>query len=313
MTLLTMTVPDDPAELPGWLERRMMAPDFGRFIAELSAHFPPTSKADQPLHLIDRWLPMALEGGLAPIPPEVLSELLRYPPVLAAFQERVVTDGGAYWDDLPDASGDLSGRLERGKLALDQILQANAPASSDRAVPQAVPEGSPARAVQRAGGRGYKSWAIISTGIAACLAAAVAWLAISKPAEPPVLKSRIAWGWAKPDGLATDQSKPKDYLNKLAANAEEWSIYRPADANGVGQRIAELRLGCTLLMHSTYGPLTPPDKAWLLEHCRAWAKMLDGHQQALDAGADPMTVRAGVDETVRIMTTTLRDKAKQIG
>jgi len=313
MTLLTMTVPDDPAELPRWLERRMMAPDFGQFVAELSAHFPTTSKADQPLHLLDQWLPMALEGGLAPIPPEALSELLRYPAVLAAFQERVVTDGGAYWDDLPEGSDDLSGRLERGKVALERLLSANAPALGDRKVPRAVPKPAPTRAVKRSGGRGYRIWAFASTGIAACLAAAVAWLAISGPAEPPLLKSQIAWGWARPGGLANDQSNPRDYLNKLAANAEEWSLYRPGDAKGVGQRIAELRIGCTLLMHSTYGPLTPADKTWLLEHCREWAKMLDGHQQALDAGADPAAVRAGVDETVRMIATTLRDKAKQTG
>ena len=43
MTLVTMTIPDDPAELPRWLERRLVAPDFGQFIAELSAHFPATA------------------------------------------------------------------------------------------------------------------------------------------------------------------------------------------------------------------------------------------------------------------------------
>ena len=63
MTLLTMTIPDDPAELPRWLERRLMAPDFGRFIAELAAHFPATSADAQSRHLLDRWLPVALANG----------------------------------------------------------------------------------------------------------------------------------------------------------------------------------------------------------------------------------------------------------
>ena len=40
MTLVAFTIPDDPAALPGWLERRLVAPDFGRFVAELSAVFP---------------------------------------------------------------------------------------------------------------------------------------------------------------------------------------------------------------------------------------------------------------------------------
>jgi hypothetical protein len=94
---------------------------------------------------------------------------------------------------------------------------------------------------------------------------------------------------------------------------EEWSLHQPGDAAGVGARIAEFRTGCTRLMHSTYGPLTRADRAWLLEQCRAWAKILDAHQQALDNGADPLAVRAEVDETVRAIAATLREKAKQVG
>jgi hypothetical protein len=167
--------------------------------------------------------------------------------------------------------------------------------------------------VAKRNGRGHRIWAIVSTGVAACLAVAVVLQAGGRPEDPPIPKSQIAWGWAKPSGLAIDEPNPQGYLKKLAANAEEWSLYRPSDPAGVGTRIAELRLGCTRLMHSTYGPLAPADRAWLLEHCRAWAKMLDGHQQALDAGADPLAVRAAVDETVREMAATLREKAKQVG
>jgi hypothetical protein len=313
MTLLTMTIPDDPAELPHWLERRLMAPDFGLFIAELSAHFPATPADAQPRHLLDRWLPVALDQGLVPIPPDVLAQLLRHPAVLAALQERVVIDGGAYWDDLPGAADDLSERLEQGKRSLQRILSTPTPSSNGTAAPKAAPKAVPSGVTKRTGGRGYKIWAIVSTVVATCLAVAVVWPVVSRPDDPPVLKARIAWGWAKPGGLAIDQSNPKDYLNKLAANVEEWSLYRPSDPSGVGTRITELRLGCTLLMHSTYGPLTPADKAWLLEHCRVWAKTLDGHQQALDAGADSLAVRAAVDEMVREMAATLRGKAKQVG
>jgi hypothetical protein len=309
MTLLTMTIPDDPAELSRWLERQLMAPDFGQFIAELSAHFP--GSATQPCHLVDRWLPVALEEGLAPVPPEVLSKLLRNPGVLAVFQERVVIDGGAYWDNLPDTSDDLSERLERTRLSLERSLAADASATGRAA--RARPGAVPSETVKRTGAGGSRIWAMVSTGVAACLAGVVVWLASSGPGDPPVLKSQIAWGWAKPGGLAADQSSPRNYLNQLAANVEEWSLYRPGDSSGVGTRILELRLGCVRLMHSSYGPLSPADKAWLLEHCREWAKTLDSHQQSLDAGADPLAIRAVVDEMVREITTTLREKAKRIG
>jgi hypothetical protein len=180
------------------------------------------------------------------------------------------------------------------------------------AIPKVVPRVVPPEA-KRNGRRGYTNWAIVSTGVAACLAVAVGFLGVRGPGERPIPKAQIAWGWGKPSGLAADRSNPKDYLNKLAANAEEWSLHRPGDPFGVDTRIAELRIGCTRLMHSTYGPLSPADMAWLLENCRAWAKVLDGHQQALDAGVDPVAVRAEVDETVRAIAAALREKAKRVG
>jgi hypothetical protein len=312
MTLLTMTILDDPAELARWLERRLMAPDFGQFVAELLAHFPAAPVARQPGHLLERWLPVAIDEGLDSLPTDVLIQLLRHPALLVAFQERIVTDGGAYWDEVPAASDDLSGRFERGKMSLERMLAGDAAPPSADAVPStratAVTSG-----VAKRNGRGHRIWAIVSTGVAACLAVAVVWQMGGRLDDRPIPKSQIAWGWGKPGGLATDASNPKEYLNKLAASVEEWSLHRPDDVLGVATRIAELRLGCIRLIHSTYGPLAPADRAWLLERCRTWAKMLDAHQQALDTGADALATRAAVDETVREVAATLREKAKRVG
>lgn len=317
MTLHTMTVPDDPSELPRWLERRFVAPDFGRFIAELVAHFPAASDSPPSRQVLDKWLPVAMEEGLEPLPPDVLNQLLRHPATLAAFQERIVTDGGAYWDEVLDRSDELSAAFERGKRSLEEIVSADRPRSRKRTAPNVRPElrskTDRSAVAKQTAGRGYKVWALASTGVAACLAVAIGVMAARGPDEPPVPKSQIAWGWGKPSGLAADQSTAKAYLNKLAANAEEWSLHQPTDAAGVGMRIAEFRSGCTRLMHSPYGPLVPADRDWLLEHCREWARILDAHQQALDNGADPLTVRADVDETARKIATTLREKARQVG
>lgn len=299
MTLHALAIPDDPADLARWLEGQLVSLDFGRFLAELTAFFP-SSGPQPPRDVFDRWLPVALADGLDPVPADVLGQLLRHPAALAEFQERIVTDGGAYWDDVTERSEDLSRPFADGKRALDRILAAE-------------PAAGPSAVAKRTAGRGYKAWALTATAVAACLAVAVGILAFGDPEPPPVMKSQIAWGWGKPSGLANEHTNPKDYLNKLAANAEEWEQYRPTDAEGVGTRIAELRIGCTRLMHSSYGSLGPADKAWLLDRCRAWAKAFDGHQQALDGGAEPLKVRADMDETVRSITTTLRDRAKQIG
>lgn len=310
MTLHTLTVPDDPAELPGWLEQQLMSPGFGEFLAELSAFFPVVSGIEPPCHLLDRWLTVALTEGLRPIPPDVLTQWLRHPQLLTALQERIVLDGGPYWDTVAVGSDDLRDMLARGRQALDRVLAESAGPGGPVVVYGAGRKAGPGMA-RRGGARGYKLWAVASTGIAAVLAVVVGLLVVREPDEPPVLKSQIAWGWAKPGGLAVDVRTAKDYLNELADNAEEWFLYQPAARSDLGARIAEFRTGCTRLIHSTYGPLSPADKEWLLEQCRAWAKALDGHQQALDGGADVLTVRAGVDETARAVAVALRERARQ--
>lgn len=320
MTLRTLSIPDEPSELPRWLEGRLVAPDFGLFVSELLAHFPSDDDSAPSRELFDQWLPVALIDGLESIPAQVLTQLLRHPAALAEFQEQIVTDGGPHWDEVIERSNDLARSFNRGRRSLDNILSQDALPSKRKAIRRTTPKATtrsvlralPSEVANRTGRRGYKIWAIISSSVAVCLTVAVGVLLVRELDEPPVPKAQIAWGWGKPSGLAANETNAKSYLNKLAANAEEWSQHQPSDAVGVGTRIAELRIGCTRLMHSTYGPLKPDDKTWLLEHCREWAKALDGHQQALDSGSDPLVVRAEVDETVRSIAATLREKTKHL-
>lgn len=303
MTLVSMTVPDDPAALPGWLEDRLLAPDFGRLVAELSVHF---ATPAPPPELLDRWLPTALKHGLGGVPIDLLRQLLRNPTALADFQERVLTDGGAYWDGVADRSPALATPFTAGKYALDGLFAATPRPPEE---PLAVPSG----VAKPSAGRGWKVWAVVSTGVAACLAVMAGGLVLKSMEAVPVPKAQLAWGWGKPTGLAFDQNTPKGYLNALAAAAEEWSLDRPNDPTTLSVRLAEFRTGCSRLMHSAYGPLTDQDKEWLLARCREWGKKLDEHQQALDNGAKAADVRAAVDDTVKTITTTLREKAAQVG
>ena len=94
-----------------------MAPDFGGFIAELSALFPADPGTDPPPPLPDRWLTVALTDGLQPLPPDLLTRLLRHPPLLAALQERIALDGGAYWDTVSERSDDPRDPFVRGRAS----------------------------------------------------------------------------------------------------------------------------------------------------------------------------------------------------
>ncbi len=302
MTLHTLTIPDDPAELPRWLERRLMAADFGEFAAELAAHFPDACGTPALTTVFDQWAPVAAERGLSAVPADVLGQFLRHPVALAELQELVLTAGGPHWDEIAESSAELTAGFERGKTALDSLLAAGSDVVT-----------VPSERVRASRERVYRAWAAVSTGIAVCLAVLVGIQALDGPADPSASAARIAWGWGKPSGLAADQPTPAGYLNKLANNVEEWSRERPADATGVSVRLAEFRTGCSRLMHSPYGPLADADKAWLLANCRAWAKQIDDHQQALDGGANPVAVRADVDELVRAISTALRTRATDAG
>ncbi|MGL6097678.1 MAG: hypothetical protein ACRC7O_18000 [Fimbriiglobus sp.] len=300
MTLHTLSLPDDPTELPRWLERRLMAADFGEFAAELAAHFPDARGTPALSTAFDQWAPVAAELGLATVPADVLGQFLRHPHELAELQELVLTKGGPYWDEVAGSSDALTVGFERGKAALDSLLAVGS-----------EPPTVPSERTRPSRERVYRVWASVSTGIAVCLAVAVGMQVLDSLAEPSA--ARVAWGWGKPTGLAADQPTPAVYLNKLADHVEEWAQERPADATGVSVRLAEFRTGCSRLMHSPYGPLADADKAWLLANCRAWAKQIDAHQQALDGGANPAAVRADVDELVQAISTALRNRVKAAG
>ena len=292
MTLIAFTVPDDPAALPAWFERRLLAPDFGRFVAELTATFPsagPASAQD----LLGDWYEYALDAGFDQVPAKRLRRLLRQPSCLLGLQEAVLTEGGVWWDEVAADADGHDAAVARGR-AHHAALFAAPPAQTDR---------QPKRV------RTYKAWATVATALAACLLFVVGYLAWPTEREPRGQFEKIAWGWGRPGGLANDATNRADYLNGLAKSADEWFEQRPTHAPVVGQRIAELRAGCSKLILSSYGPLPPDDKTWLLAKCREWAAAMDRHLAAVESGADPVGVRTEVDETIRGISTALRDRA----
>ena len=108
--------------------------------------------------------------------------------------------------------------------------------------------------------------------------------------------------------MAPDASDRAAYLKGLAKSAEEWFEQKPTNAPMVAQRIAELRAGCSKLILSSCGPLPPDEKAWLIEKCKEWSRVMDAHLAAAEGGGDPVAVRGDVDATVRGISKTLRDR-----
>ncbi|HJZ58998.1 MAG TPA: hypothetical protein VKE74_28905, partial [Gemmataceae bacterium] len=201
MTLLTTGIPDDPAELPGWLERRLVAPDFGRFVAELAAAHPERPGDRVPVLLVlEEWYRTALADGLRAVPVRVLRELLRRPSALVELQEAVLTDGGPYWEALVEESADLTPGFERGRARLEAMFSAGSGPMLSPEAPredEAPAEPLPLARREPRPPKNDRRLLALSTALAACLLIALGVQAYRQKSATSAGEA-VAWGWAKP-------------------------------------------------------------------------------------------------------------------
>ncbi len=127
-------------------------------------------------------------------------------------------------------------------------------------------------------------------------------------ADPEPAAPASGWGWDRPGAIPNDVP-PSTYLTTLAHGADEWFNKRPTDPEGVKKRISDFRKGCSTLIASSHEPLAEEDRTWLVEKCKKWRDKLDEHLAALDAGEDPLAVRAAADETVTKLIKAMRARA----
>jgi hypothetical protein len=301
MRLHVVNIPDDPAQLPAWLEQQLVGESLGELVAELSVvHAAPAAGATSLSEVLGNRRRALLASGLAVLPASALKHLLQRPRLLLDLQELVLVEGGAYWQGLGAAAPAPGGVLERGRERLSDFL-----AAEERP--------RPARwLLSLRGGEGAwhrRPWFVSLATAAALLLAFGLYTAL----VPPRPAAETAWGWNRPGALAEDV--PADvYLNRLADAAEDWFGKQPDEPVELAKRIEGFRAGCSVLIFAPHRPLSPADRQWLVEKCRAWAANLDDHLRALEAlkaEDDPAPVRAAADLTVRSLITRLRERAKE--
>jgi len=303
MKLLVSDIPDDPAELPRWLDRHLVGLDLGALVAELTAVHGPSDEPSLTDVLGDR-REAVLAGGLSALPAPSLRRLLRHPRLLPRLQELVLTEGGPYWRRLTEADAALQTRALRGEGRLADLFAEPAPTLPLR------PAASPSPQTRGVGWR----YAMASLTTAAAVLLAV--FLFREPLARRVLgtgpppAASTAWGWEKLAAPAPGTPAP-DYLNALADAAHEWFDQRPADAPALAQRIGEMRLGCSRLILAEHTPLKDPEeRRWLRDKCRAWATKFDKSLTELEGGRPADQVREEMDGTVRKAVVTLRERAE---
>jgi hypothetical protein len=300
MRLLAMDIPDDPAELPGWLERHLVGLDLAALVAELEAvHGLPTGPVPTVRDVLGDRLDTVLAGGLERLPHEVLGRLLRQPRLLLELQEQVLVAGGDYWDRVDRPSADLDAGIGRDREWLDAFLR-----SPDGIKPatDVLPRFAP--------GAWYRRPWFVGLATAASVLVLVGAYELQRPTpDKQLVIAESGWGWNRPGAVRQDLPAPA-YLGRLADSATEWYQKRPDDPVALARRISDLRQGCSVLILAEHKPLPAEDRKWLAEKCRTWAAKLDSHLAAVEAGEDPLKVRAGVDETVRNLVEALRQRAQ---
>lgn len=287
-------LPDDPA-MPEFLERQLVGDRLALVVSEL-AERPGAMRAAGSLfqHWDDVTTALVLQHGLTRLPKETLRQLVKQPEYLLHLQERVLLDGGPFWDQIPRTPGIVEAH-ERGRHVL-----LNAP------LPVAAPA-SPARE-RRSRGVGYGVLTFATA--AAVLLGVFLGTRLIRPETPRPEQPAFAWGWSKPHVTANDVPAPA-YLNRLAEAAAEWHAERPNDTTQLAKRLHELRANCTVLLLAEHQPLTDADRTWLRERCRAWATTFDQQLVALEAGTPPADVRTVLDTTIDKLTAALRQRATQ--
>jgi hypothetical protein len=276
MKLIISTVPDEPAELAIWLERRLTGPDLEHLIEELTVvHGRETTSTN--LHeALASDLSIALDRGLGGLPESKLRMLLRHPGLLGELQDAIVESGSPYWD----------ARFDHPELK--RIAD-----SARQSFTQSVAR--PARTPI------YRRPWFVSLATAAVVIVAV-FLASSRE------RAASAWGWNKP-GLMTATNNRADHLNALATAAEEWRARPKSTPDELRKSLQEMRDGCTKLLAARHAQLTPDDRTWLMDKCVAWGTRLDRQLADLQNGMPVEDVRREADGTIEALVQALRARA----
>ena len=298
MSSAVLTIPDDPAAVPGWLERRLLAPDLHRLVAELEAVHGPPPAPPRLDDVLGGHAPAVLADGLGRLPRPALSLLLRHPALLPELRDRVLVEGGAYWDRY--LGDDLTAAGEQVADGVRAALRAAEPAPARR---------RPARWV------GYAVTAL-ATAAAALLGVYLAgWR--PPPRQPgvqpgPETAAAAGWGFQKVRQLPRDATDAQT-LSALADLASEWGKKRPETADELARRLVEFREGCAAIRLADGLPLSVPQRRWLDLRCGDWAAAIDHHLRTLEETRDVAAVRAAADRTTADIVRELRGRAAALG
>lgn len=272
MNLLSLEIPDDPVQLPDWLEAQLVGLHLGELVAELTAiHGQGMGGSLQAV--CGNQLDEVLQNGLARFSHATLQELLRQPQLLLDLQERIFIEGGEYWRTVP--------RTQEHQARVAAVWERLKQEPRDRSRGQ------------------YRPRFLAALALATALTLLFGWW-VQTPRDP-------VWGWNRPGVFAVAMAQD-EYLNHLADRANEW-FQQPRETRAqLQQRLREFRQACDDLIAAPHPQLEPELRDVLRTRCRNWAQKFDDQRVALENGAEVAEVRQAADETVTKLIGALRQQ-----
>lgn len=291
MGLRSLDIPERNDELASWLERELLDVHLLELVAGLEAFRSAPAEAPAIEDLLGDECEAVLTSGLSALTTAQLQALLRHPRRLLDLQELVLEQGGDYWQRLPTPPQTQSLVDTAWAQIQSHLTTPSTGASLARTVrPQ----------------RRQMLSRILAVAALICVGVWGWWKFQAPPAAPP------GWGWDRPGALTMNLSPP-EYLNHLAAGAQDWFNKRPDTADALRTRLEQFRHGCDTLIAADHPQLAARDRDWLRERCTAWRGRIDEHLAALAATSEVAAVRSEADATVNKLIQALRDRAAQVG
>lgn len=292
MSLVSLDIPDDPATWPNWLERHLVGVHLRELVGELQLLAGPQPVPAPSLEeLLGPALPRILEGGLQHLTEQQTRQLLRHPQLLLRLQERVLVEGGNYWQSVPLAAAHQLAVARQWNVLQSEL---------DTMTPGA------AAAFPTATHRHRFAWRFV-TAVGALAAAVLIAVGLW-----PDRMIQPTWGFDK-GGLLTAQVPASEYLQSLTGAAREWFKKTPETPAALERRLREFRHGCDTLIRAPHTQLAAADRDWLVDRCKNWSSKLDGHLADLNSGAKPFSdIRREADATINALIKALEERSRQV-
>ncbi|MEZ6126958.1 MAG: hypothetical protein R3C49_27895 [Planctomycetaceae bacterium] len=273
MTIHILTIPDDTAHWPGWLEQQLVGLHLSELIDELqvmkssadSERAPSASLSDL---LPQQQLQQVCDQGLKRLDTDTVRMLLGNPECLLDLQELVLTNGGDHWKHVSRtaAHADAVDRIGR---TLRQAIETEIGNDTSN-VPLALLSPSVAN---RGQSRRSLIWALTS--------AAVVLLAVTIWSGRESGSGRVL---GRPGLLTAQNSSSAEYFNRLADAGNDWFQQSRDTRPELVALLREVSADCDILIQADHKVLTTSEREWFVTKCRNWKRKFDETLASLETG-----------------------------